>query len=47
MSSLREGDLLSHLDFAENYTFQVQDEVQSKYYPIVENTIRNYPLNND
>jgi hypothetical protein len=32
LSSLREGDLLSHLDFAENYTFQVQDEVQSEYY---------------
>jgi hypothetical protein len=32
MSSLQEGDLLSHLDFAKNYTFQVQDEVQSEYY---------------
>ena len=32
LSSLREGDLLSYLDFAKNYTFQVQDEVQSEYY---------------
>lgn len=39
MSGLREGVLLSHIDFVENYTFQVQNEVQSEYYRSVQVTI--------
>jgi hypothetical protein len=39
MSGLREGVLLSHIDFAENYTFQVRNEVQSEYYRSVQVTI--------
>ena len=39
MSSLPKGFLLSHIDFAENYTFQVQNEVQSQYYYTVAVTI--------
>lgn len=29
---LQRGSLLTHIDFAENYTFEVQNEIQSMYY---------------
>lgn len=32
MEGLPEGVLVSHIDFAENYEFQIQNEVQSMYY---------------
>ena len=32
MENLGEGQILSHIDFSENYTFQPQNEVQSEYY---------------
>ena len=32
MRNLPEGVLVSHIDFAENYEFQIQNEVQSMYY---------------
>ena len=31
-SSLKEGEFVAHLDFAENYTFVIQREVQSHYF---------------
>ena len=31
-ASLPKHTILSHIDFAENYTFQVQNEIQSMYY---------------
>jgi hypothetical protein len=39
MEGLREGQILSHIDFSENYKFQTQDEVQSQYYHTVSVTI--------
>jgi len=32
MRNLPEGVVISHIDFAENYTFQIQNEVQSMYW---------------
>ena len=32
MANVPEGVLISHIDFAENYDFQIQNEVQSMYY---------------
>ena len=32
MKNILEGVLVSHIDFAENYTFAIQNEVQSLYY---------------
>ena len=32
MKSLAKGVILSYIDFAENYDFKVQNEIQSKYY---------------
>lgn len=32
MKNIPEGVLVSHIDFAENYTFAIQNEVQSMYY---------------
>ena len=32
MKNIPEGVLISHIDFAENYTFAIQNEVQSLYY---------------
>jgi hypothetical protein len=32
METLLEGSILSHIDFAENYSFQVQDEIQSMHW---------------
>ena len=32
MSTMPRNVLLSHLDFAENYSFEVQNEIQSMYY---------------
>lgn len=32
MKNVPEGVVISHIDFAENYTFQIQNEVQSMYF---------------
>ena len=32
MKNIPEGVLVSHIDYAENYTFAIQNEVQSMYY---------------
>jgi hypothetical protein len=32
MKNLPDGVLVSHIDFAENYNFAIQNEVQSMYY---------------
>ncbi len=29
---LQAGDVLTHIDFSENYTFEPQNEIQSMYY---------------
>jgi hypothetical protein len=39
MQSLREGVILSHIDFSENYRFEPQNELQSEYYDSVNVTI--------
>ena len=36
---LQRGTILSHIDFAENYTFQVQNEIQSMYFQSTQMTI--------
>jgi len=35
MANVPEGMLISHIDFAENYSFQIQNEVQ----PLLENSV--------
>lgn len=37
--SLPTNAILTHIDFAENYTFQVQNEIQSMYYHSTQITI--------
>jgi hypothetical protein len=32
MSDLPEDTILSHIDFAENYSFKIQNEIQSMYW---------------
>jgi hypothetical protein len=32
MKNVPEGVLVSHIDFAENYSFAIQNKVQSMYY---------------
>jgi hypothetical protein len=32
MSNLPEGVILSHIDFAKNYTFQIDNEIQSMHW---------------
>jgi hypothetical protein len=32
LESLLAGTIISHVDFAENYSFQVQNKIQSAYY---------------
>jgi hypothetical protein len=39
MKSLAKGVILSHIDFAENYDFKVQNKIQSKYYESITITI--------
>lgn len=39
METIPEGVLISHVDFSENYTFAVQDEIQSMYYHSYQVTI--------
>jgi fibronectin type 3 domain-containing protein len=39
MNRLDSDAILSHIDYAENYTFQVQDEIQSEYFLSVSVTI--------
>lgn len=36
---LQRGTILTHIDFAENYTFQVQNEIQSLYFNSTQMTI--------
>jgi hypothetical protein len=39
METLPEGSILSHVDFAENYSFQVQNEIQSMHWQSSQVTI--------